>query len=177
MSKSLGNYVGIAESPNEMFGKLMSIPDNLMPQYYELCTDVPMDEVKTILEGVASGKIHPMSAKKRLAREIVAIYHSEEEAAGAQAEFERVFSSHELPSDIPAISVSESDLQDGKIWIAKLLTLAGFAASSSEARRLVTQGGVTIDGDKIVDHTACVTPKNGQVLRVGKLKFGKIEIK
>lgn len=177
MSKSLGNYVGIAEPANEMFGKLMSIPDNLMPQYYELCTDVPMAEVKTIIEDVSSGKMHPMAAKKRLASEIVSIYHDQEAAANAQAEFERVFSSHELPSEIPAIIVSKADLEDGKIWIAKLLTLAGFAASNSEARRLVTQGGVTIDGEKVVDHAAKVVPADGQVLRVGKLKFGKIEIK
>lgn len=176
MSKSLGNYVGIAEPANEMFGKLMSIPDNLMPQYYELCTDVPMAEVKSLLDGVASGKVHPMDAKKRLAREIVTIYHSAEAGTAAQAEFERVFSSHEVPTDIPTIGVPQSALEDGQIWIAKLLTLAGFAPSSSEARRLVDQGAVTIDGEKIVGAKSTVTPKDGQVLRVGKLKFGKIEI-
>lgn len=176
MSKSLGNYVGVTEPANEMFGKLMSIPDNLMPQYYELCTDVPMAEVKVIEEGLKTGTMHPMEAKKRLAREIVTIYHDESAAQAAQAEFERVFSSRELPSDIAPIEVSESSLKDGKIWVPKLLSLAGFAASNNEARRLVDQGGVTLDGQKITDSSTEITLQDGQILRVGKLKFGRITL-
>jgi len=151
MSKSLGNYVGVTDAPNDMFGKLMSIPDNLMSQYYELCTDVPMAEVKQIQEGLLVGTLHPMEAKKRLAREIVTIYHDQIAAQEAQAEFEKVFSSRELPTDIPAIPVPDSMLKDGKIWIVKLLTTAGFASSNGEARRLIEQGGVTLDGEKITD--------------------------
>ena len=97
MSKSLGNYVGISEEPKDMFGKLMSIPDELMPTYFELCTDVPLNEIEGIKNDLASGKAHPMEVKKRLAREIVSIYHSVEAAADAQAEFERVFSQREIP--------------------------------------------------------------------------------
>ncbi|HEY3298869.1 MAG TPA: tyrosine--tRNA ligase [Armatimonadota bacterium] len=176
MSKSLGNYVGVTEPANEMFGKLMSIPDNSMPQYFELCTDVPMDEVKTIQSGLKDGTMHPMDAKKRLAREIVTIYHDADAAKEAQAEFERVFSSHELPSEIEPINVPASALKEGRIWIPRLLSLAGFAASNSEARRLVEQGAVTIDGEKITDPSAEIVPNDGQILRVGKLKFGKITL-
>ena len=176
MSKSLGNYVGITEPANEMFGKLMSIPDSVMPQYYELCSDVPMDEVREISAGILSGKIHPMDAKKRLAREIVSIYHSAEAATAAQSEFERVFSEREIPTDIESIPVPESAFKDGKVWIVKLLSLAGFAGSNSEARRLVEQGAVSINGEKITNASAELVLENGQILRVGKLRFGKIEL-
>lgn len=176
MSKSLGNYVGITEPPNEMFGKLMSIPDELMPTYFELCTDVPLDEIESIKAGLASGALHPMEVKKRLAREIVTIYHSAEAAASAQAEFERVFSRRELPQDMPEVEISEEDLQDGGIWIARLLVKAGMASSNSEARRLVQQGAVTIDGERITDPQANVKPADGQVLRAGKLKFAKLKV-
>lgn len=176
MSKSLNNYVGITESPKDMFGKLMSISDEMMPNFFELCTDVPIDEINHIKADLASGKIHPMDVKKRLAREIVAIYHSTEAAAEAQAEFERVFSHHEIPEDMPEIKIRRADMQDGRLWIVKLLVSAGMAPSNSEARRLVQQGGVTIDGEKITDPSANIEVKNGQVLRAGKLKFAKIVV-
>ncbi|MHB0999811.1 MAG: tyrosine--tRNA ligase [Armatimonadota bacterium] len=176
MSKSLGNYIGVTEAPNEMFGKLMSIPDNLMPQYFELCTNVPLSEIRSIGENLADGKLHPMDVKKRLGREIVTIYHNAEAAKEAQAEFERVFSARELPSDIEPIKVPASAMKDGKVWIVKLLSLSGFAASNSEARRLVEQGAVTIEGERVSNANAELSLENGQVLRVGKLKFGKIEL-
>jgi len=176
MSKSLGNYVGVTEPPNEMFGKLMSIPDNLMPQYFELCTDVPMAEVREIQTGLASGELHPMDVKKRLAREIVTIYHSAEAAVEAQAEFERVFSERELPTEIEPIKVPRSVFRDGEVWVVRLLTTVGFAGTNSEARRLVQQGAVTLDGEKIDDPNAELSLKEGQVLRVGKLKFGRIKL-
>lgn len=177
MSKSLGNYVGIAEPPKDMFGKLMSIPDEAMPVFYELCTDLPLDEIEAIKNGLADGSLHPMQAKKRLAREIVAIYHSPEAGAEAQAEFERVFSHREIPQDMPEVSVGNGDLEDGKIRIIKLLTAAGMAPSNSEARRLVQQGAVTINGEKITDPMEAITPQDGQVLRAGKLKFARIAVK
>ena len=176
MSKSLGNYVGIAEPPNGMFGKLMSIPDNLMPQYFELCTDVPLSNIRQIEADLKSGKLHPMEAKKRLAREIVTIYHSAEAAQEAQQEFEQVFSARELPTEIEPIRVPESALKDGKVWIIRLLTTAGFAASNGDARRLVEQGAVTLDDEKITDVNAELPVKDGQILHVGKLKYGKIEL-
>jgi tyrosyl-tRNA synthetase len=177
MSKSLGNYVGITEPANEMFGKLMSIPDNLMPQYFELCTNVPMAEIREIEAGILSGSMHPMDAKKRLAREIVTIYHSKEDAEAAQAEFEHVFSEREIPTDIEDIKVPTSAVKDGKVWIVRLLKdLAGFAPTNSEARRLIEQGGVTLDGEKVTNPNAELELKSGQVLRAGKLKFGRIEM-
>jgi len=174
MSKSLGNYVGITESPKDMFGKIMSIGDDMMPTFYELCTDVPIEEIKAMMADVASGAMHPMDAKKRLGREIVGIYHSAEAGAEAQAEFERVFSQKEIPQDMPEIVLGADDLENGKIGIAKLLVKAGMASSNSEARRLVQQGGVSIDGEKIPDMSFELEPKDGQVLRAGKLRFGKI---
>lgn len=176
MSKSLGNYVGVTEPPKEMFGKLMSIPDELMHDYFELCTDVPLEEIKAIDEAIASGKLHPMEAKKRLAREIVTIYHSPEAAAEAQAEFERVFSQREVPTELPEILLQRSELQDSKIWIVRLLVKSGMAPSNSEARRLIQQGAVTLDGTKITDPNANIEIADGQVLRVGKLRFGRIKI-
>lgn len=170
MSKSLGNYVGVSEPPKEMFGKIMSIADNLMPQYFELCTNLLVEEIKEIVAG------HPMDAKKRLAWEIVRIYHGPEAADEAKAEFERVFSGREIPADMPVIQAPKSALKDGKVWIVRLLTIAGFAGTNSEARRLVEQGAVTLDGERITDINAEIPIKDGQVLHVGKLKFGRIAI-
>jgi len=176
MSKSLGNYVGITEAPKDMFGKLMSIPDDLMPVFYELCTDVPMDEVKAIETALQDGTLHPMEVKKRLGREIVTIYHSSEAAVEAQAEFERVFSQREIPQDMPELVIPKAELADGKIWIAKLLVAGNMAPSNSEARRLVQQGGVSIDGGKVSDPSANVDVADGQVVKAGKLKFARIRI-
>lgn len=176
MSKSLGNYVGVTDEPNDMFGKLMSIPDDVMPAYFTLCTDLPLDEIEAIKQDLASGKAHPMQAKKRLAREIVSIYHSPEAGAEAQAEFERVFSSREVPQDMPDVTLTAADLEDGSIRLIKLLTTAGLAPSSSEARRLIQSGAVSIDGDKLTDMMGSVTVRDGQVLRVGKLKYARLRL-
>ncbi len=176
MSKSLGNYVGVTDEPNDMFGKLMSIPDNVMPDYYTLCTDVPLEEIETIKQQLALGELHPMDAKKRLAREIVTIYHSAEAAAAAQTEFERVFSSREVPQDMPEVTLQPSDLENGEIRLVKLITLAGLAPSGSEARRLIQSGAVSIDGEKLTDVMANVSPADDQVLRVGKLKFARLRL-
>lgn len=176
MSKSLGNYIGIAENPKDMFGKVMSIPDSVMVQYYELCTDVPLEEIHEIELGLAKGTLHPMDAKKRLGYEITKIYHGEEVAQREKDEFERVFSQRELPTDMPEIEVPSSELTDGAIWGPKLLSIAGFVQTSSEARRLFQQGAVTLDGERITDPSAQVVLKDGQVLKAGKLRFGKIKI-
>ncbi len=177
MSKSLGNYVGIDEPPKTMFGKLMSLPDHLMVKYFELLTDVPMEEVKRIEEGLKNDTLHPLKVKKRLAREIVKMYHSEEDAIDAQKEFEAVFSKKELPTEMKDIVIDSSLLKEGKIWIIRLLEASGFVKSRQEARRLIEQGGVRLDNEKITDSKLDIEIKNGMILRVGKLNFGKIIIK
>lgn len=176
MSKSLGNYVGVTDTPNDMFGKIMSIPDSVMPDYYTLCTDVPLDEVEQIKQDVATGKTHPMEAKKRLAREIVGIYHSTEAGTAAQAEFERVFSSREVPQDMTEVTLQPSDLDNGEIRLVKLITLAEMAPSGSEARRLIQSGAVSIDAEKLTDVMGSVKVKDDQVLRVGKLKYARLRL-
>ena len=196
MSKSLGNYVGVAEPPKDMFGKLMSIPDHLMRQYFELCTDLKSEEIEEILSR------HPMEAKELLAQIIVAMYHRppgrpyrrgaaeprqgrtyiEELVVEAPAavevkeEFERVFSKREMPADMPVIEVPKSAFKDGKVWIVRLLTIAGFALTNSEARRLAEQGAVTLDGERITDVNAEIALKDGQILHVGKLKYGRVAL-
>ena len=174
MSKSLGNYIGITDEPDDMFGKVMSLSDDMMPTYFELCTDIPLPEIETIKQDLAAGKVHPMDVKKRLAREIVAIYHSIEAAKKAQEEFERVFSQREVPEDMPEVALSSDDLADGKIPLVKLIAKANLSGSNSESRRLIDQGAVSIDGQKITDQSAMVQPVNGQVLRVGRLRFARL---
>ncbi len=172
MSKSLGNYVGISEAPSEMFGKLMSISDALMPTYYEMCTDVPLGEVKTLTD---SAQTHPREAKKRLAREIIALYHGPEAGQAADDEFERVHKEHQIPDEMPEIDVP-ADLCDaeGRARVAALLVAAGLAASSGEAKRLVSQGGVSLDGEKVTDPAQLVTVSTGQVLKVGRNRFARL---
>jgi tyrosyl-tRNA synthetase len=172
MSKSLGNYVGISEAPSEMFGKLMSIGDELMPTYYELCTDVPMDEVRALTD---SSQIHPREAKKRLAREIITLYHSADAARLADDEFERVHKDHQVPDDMPEIAVP-SDICDasGHARVTALLVAAKLAPSSGEAKRLIQQGGVTIEGEKINDPAQTVLIQTGQVIKVGRNRFARL---
>ena len=172
MGKSLGNYIGIGERPEEMFGKIMSIPDTAMRQYFELVTDVPMAEV----DGLLAEGAHPREAKAALARAIVARYHDEAAAAAAEAAFDKVFRAHEEPDDIPAVAIGPEDLKDGKLWIARLIVKCGFAKSNGEARRLVQQGGVSLDGETVTDTNLDFHPQPGTVLKVGKRRFARIEI-
>lgn len=176
MSKSLGNYVGIDENANDMYAKLMSIPDTLMSTYFELATDVPLDEIRKFEAGLADGSLHPKAVKQRLAREIVAIYHSQAAAKAAEVEFDRVHRERELPEDLPEVVIPSSALTHGKIWIARLIIQAGFAKSSSEARRLIEQGGVRLDGETITDVSLEVALRSGTVLQVGKRRFAKLVV-
>jgi tyrosyl-tRNA synthetase len=169
MSKSLGNYVGVSELPDQIFGKVMSIGDDLMRTYFELTTDIPMPEVERLLSG------HPMEAKKRLAQTLVSMYHGEAAGEKARAEFERVFSQREMPEEMPDIVVPDSErAASGRIWIARLITLAGMAGGTREARRLVEGGGVTLDGDRVTDPAAEVEVRTGSVLRVGRRRFARL---
>ncbi len=164
MSKSLGNYVGIGEAPAEMFGKLMSIPDDAMRQYYTLCTDVALDEIDAILAG------HPMDAKKRLGREIVAIYHGADAATSAQSAFEQQFSRAEVPAEMPEIEV-----EAGEIGVVDLLAQC-FGVSKSEARRMIEQGAVAVDGDKVSDATASVEARDGMTVKMGKRRWARVKV-
>ena len=163
MSKSLGNYVGISEAPNEVFGKLMSLPDEAMRQYFTLCTDVSLEEIEAILGG------HPMEAKKRLGREILGIYHGIEAARGAQEAFEKQFSRGEVPDEMPEIRIEAA-----QIGVAQLLQRC-FGGSLSAARRMIAQGAVSIDGEKIGDENAVFEVRSGAVVKMGKRQFARVK--
>ncbi|MEK7096389.1 MAG: tyrosine--tRNA ligase [Patescibacteria group bacterium] len=163
MSKSLGNYVGITESPPVMFGKIMSIPDSLLKDYFELCTDFPEAAV-----GAEMSK-GPREAKESLALEIVKIYHSAEAAESAKNSFIDQFKNKETPENIPEVELT------GTFKIPLFLINIGAVAGSSEAYRLIEQGGVKIDGAKITDPFSDITTKPGMIIQVGKLKYYKIK--
>jgi tyrosyl-tRNA synthetase len=177
MSKSLGNYVGIAEPPDTMYGKLMSISDEQMKMYFELCTDVPMDEVNALLTDAKEGRINPKDAKRRLAREIIAIYHGPEAATAADAEFERVHAQGKMPEEIPEVAVPSDALKDGKLWVCKMLVVAGRAKGTGEARRLIEQGGVKINGQKVTDTATEYSPEEleGAIIQVGSRHFLRLK--
>ena len=176
MSKSLGNAIGITEPPVEMFGKAMSIPDALMPVYFEYTTEAPLDEVAAIKRGLDDGSLHPRDAKRRLARAIVELWHGEAAARAAEAAFERVFVEKDLPDEIPQTVVSPDDAPAGHMKLVKLLVLTGLAESNSEARRLISQGGVMVDGGRSHDVDAVVTVRTGLVVRVGRRRFARIQM-
>ena len=166
MSKSKGNYIGITDSPQDMFGKVMSIPDGLMSNYFTLLTDL---EPAKIDELVDSKRTHPRQAKAALGSMIVAQYYGAEAGQAASAEFDRIFSQKQAPTDMPEVRVAVA-----RINIVDLIMHASFAASKSEARRLVAQKAVSIDDQAVTDINATVEPRTGAVLRVGKRRFGKI---
>ena len=174
MSKSLNNYIGIDEPPKEIFGKTMSISDDLMYHYYELVTDVPMEEVETIKSDVKNGKLHPKKAKVKLAKEICAQFYNRDTADKAEKEFEKIFVNKNEPDDIPEFTIPDDIKSDGKIWIIKLLVASGMAKSNGEARRLVNGGGVSFNDEKIKDADFEFTIPVEGVLKVGKRRFLKI---
>jgi tyrosyl-tRNA synthetase len=168
-SKSLGNTIGIMESPREMFGKAMSLPDEIMAKWFAYATDVPAEQVETLLAG------HPRDAKDALARAVFARYHSDAVAAEASEEFRRIFADKDVPDDMPEIVLEASQFKDGKIWIVKILVLAGFAKSNGEARRLVTGGAVSLD-DVAVAAPDDIAVSTGQVLKAGPRRFARIRV-
>ncbi|MBC8103643.1 MAG: tyrosine--tRNA ligase [Cytophagales bacterium] len=175
MSKSLGNYVGISEPPAEMYGKVMSLPDAPMRDWFMLCTDVSEEEIGRLIGEAESGATNPKLVKQRLAREIVGIYHGAAAADAAEDAFSRLFSQHQVPDEIPDVVVPADQVEDGTIGIVALVRLAGFAATNSEARRLVEQGGVSLDGEKVTDGTGRIPLTDGTVLRVGKRHFARVK--
>jgi tyrosyl-tRNA synthetase len=168
MSKSLGNYVGVTDPPNAMFGKLMSVSDELMWRYYELVLCVPAEEIAPLREA------HPRDVKDRMARRIVDRYHGEGAGDAASAEFARVFRRGDQPSEMPTCRLRPEDLQDGRIGILTLVTRAGLAPSNNEARRLVQQGAVWLDDERIRDPRHFLDPPADAVLRCGKRGFARI---
>jgi tyrosyl-tRNA synthetase len=176
MSKSLGNYIGIREAPAEMYGKAMSIPDTVMESYFVLCTDVPLDEVREILREVALGARHPRDVKRRLAREIVAVWHGHDAALDAESAFDRIFSHKDAPEEIADTVVHRDELEEGSIGLIRLLVLTGMAESNNEARRLISQGGVSIDGARVPQPDVRATVKDGMVLKVGKRRFVRVRL-
>ncbi len=174
MSKSLGNYIGIDESPREIFGKVMSISDDLMFTYFELCTDVPENEIEDLRKGLGSGDMHPRDLKVRLAKDICAQFYDADTAEKAEAEFNRVFVNRDIPDDIPEFSVPDGEKEGAGIWIVKLLVLAGMAKSNSEARRLVQGGGVSFENEKIPDPDYELPLPAEGILKVGKRRFVRI---
>ena len=168
MSKSLGNYVGITEPPQEMFGKIMSISDELMWRYYELLTNVPLEEIASWKEAVQRGEINPKELKVKLAKEIVSQYHSTEAAEKAAQEFEKVFAKGGVPEDIP-----ETRIAAGELWLPKLLKEEGLVKSTSEGKRLLAQGAIQINGEKWKEENFVFSPGE-YVIRVGKKRFLKV---
>ena len=170
MSKSLGNYIGIDEEPKEMYGKAMSIPDELMMRYFMLVTDMPIEEQEDMEKRLESGELHPRDAKMQLARTIVRLYHGEEAALEAEEEFKRVFQQRALPTDIPEYVM---DAPTEPIFVPQFCTDAGLTASNGEARRSIKAGAFKVNGEKYTEEN--LTLEDGMIVQVGKRKFVKIK--
>lgn len=171
MSKSLGNYIGISETPESIFGKIMSVSDSLMFRYYELLSDRSMSEIEQIKERVINGILHPKAAKVQLAKEMVARFHSSAAAEEAEQNFDQVFARHEMPDEIEEITLT---VDGNEIWIPKLLLEAGLVKSTSDGRRMIQQQAVSINGEKVGDSNALVAVQEPLLLKVGKRKFCKV---
>jgi len=169
MSKSLDNYIGVTELPNNMFAKVLSISDTLMWRYYELLSTKTLQEIEALKSGVSDSSLHPKAVKEALALEIVTRFHSGDDALKAKQEFDAIFAKSEIPTDIKEVTLQ------GPIWIAKLLVEAGLSASTSQARRDIKQGAVRIEREKVTDEQLQVT--NGEyIVQIGKRKFAKIKV-
>jgi len=169
MSKSLGNYIAVFDPPAEKYGKVMSIPDSSIVNYFTYATTLPVDEIAAVKRELESGQVTPKHIKMRLAREIVALYDGAEAAQAAEAEFERVFARGDLPDDMPELLISEP------VWIVKALTDGGVCATGGEARRMIAQGAVRLDDDKLTDADAVLDVTGEAVLKVGKRRFLRIK--
>ena len=171
MSKSLGNYIGVKDTANDMFGKIMSISDELMENYYTMITEIPSEEIRKIKENIANGSLHPMEAKKQLGAEVVKIYHGEQAAVEARDWFENVFSKRNLDVELPELEVEYNEI--GVIDL--LVKETQLVKTTSEARRLIEQGGFKINDEAIKDVKATVNVESGMIVRAGKKKIIKIK--
>jgi len=174
MSKSLGNYIGIDDEPSEMYGKVMSIPDNLIAKYFTLVTDYSLDQLQDVKKRLSDGKTNPMTVKKELARTIIAMYHPKDAAQAAEQNFEQVFSKKEIPDDIEEIVIPASELPRPLI---KLLTDCNAVTSGGEARRLIQQGGVRLNDEKVSDINYTLQNNGEYIAKVGKRRFIKFIVK
>jgi len=176
MSQSLGNYVGIEEPPEEMFGKLMRIPDHLIAKYALLAADLPPDEAGRVEAGLSDGSLGPNEQKRRMAREVVGLYHGDDAGREAEERFDLVHKRHEVPEEVPEAGVLDSVAKDGSVWLPRLLVAVGFAASNGEARRLVEQGGIRLDGEPLTDPAAEIPVEDlrGKVLQAGSHRFVRV---
>jgi tyrosyl-tRNA synthetase len=174
MSKSLDNYVGLTQAPGEMFGRLMSVSDELMYEYYRFLLGRSPDQVAQMQRAVAEGKAHPKQQKEELAEQIAAKYHSADEAHRAREDFQRVFSKGQLPDDITSLKLDATDIGDAGISLSLLIVKAGLAKSRSSAKRLINDGAVSLDGTKVTEQDPNLKPADGAVLRVGKRGFARI---
>ncbi len=176
MSQSLGNYVGIAEPADDQFGKLMSIPDTLIVRYLYLTTGLPAEEIGALEARLADGSLAAVEAKRRLAREVVDLYHGSGQGAAAEERFDRVHRDRELPPDVPVTPIPPEAVEEGRIWLPRLLVALGRAASNGEARRLIDQGGVRLDGEVVDDPGRDFAPEDlrDRVLQVGRRWFARL---
>lgn len=171
MSKSLGNYIGITESADNVYGKILSISDDLMFRYFELLSDLSNNEIADLKGSLEKGSIHPKEVKKQLARELTARFHGTDAAVDAERNFEQVFQKGGLPDEIPELHSSATET----VVLPQLLMEAGLVKSTSDGRRMIKQNAVSIDGEKVQDLNAMINPADGEILlRVGKRRFCKV---
>ncbi len=175
MSKSLGNYVGVTDTPTDMFGKIMRIPDQVMRNYFDLVSDLPAEEITRLLDAPGA---NPRDIKEQLARRIISRFHSSEAAAAAAEEFRRMFSGGGggLPDDVPDLAVPAAALADGRALPVELVTAAGFAASRSEARRIIAQQGIRLNGELVADAQSPMAIKDGDILQRGKRQYVRLRL-
>lgn len=173
MSKSYGNYIGLTDAPEEIFGKVMSIPDELMVKYFRLASTVPVDEIDGIEKGLAADELHPNKVKRSLARNIVAAYYDDDAALASEQHFDKVFKQHEAPDDVPVYEGEIETNDEGLVYLPGLMAAASLAQSAGEARRLIDGGGVKVNGVALPPKSYNVDPENlsGTTLQVGKRKF------
>jgi tyrosyl-tRNA synthetase len=176
MSQSLGNYVAITDPPDEMFGKLSRVPDDLVAEYRRLTLDFFREPAESdrVAKGLADGSLDPWSEKRRLAREVVDLYHGEGAGERAEAGFDRVHKKGDMPDEIPSAAIPPDLVVDGRVYLPKLLAELGLADSASRARGVVEQGGVRIDGERQVDLDASIERLRGSVLQIGRRRFVRL---
>jgi tyrosyl-tRNA synthetase len=178
MSQSLGNYVGITEGPDDMFGKLTRVPDALIGEYRRLALDFFSDpaEADRVAAGLADGTLDPWAEKRRLAREVVDLYHGEGSGAAAEERFDLVHRDREIPDQVDEVSIPPETVRDGRVWVPRLLVAVGLAGSNAEAKRLIEQGGVRIDGEPLADAETDVPLEAlaGATVQVGRSRFVRL---